>query len=88
MDRTQEIALAKSAAPSSVSKDATVWVLTRTGYETAITGTSGFICWVGRSFVGASDAPERWNPKIRAADCENPPAPPTPSCRWPNSAPP
>jgi len=74
MDRAQEIALAKSAAPSSISKDATVLVLTRTGYETAVTGTNGFVCWVGRSFSAASDAPERWNPKIRAAECLNPPA--------------
>jgi hypothetical protein len=74
MDRTQEIALAKSAAPASVSKNATVWVFTPTGYETAITGTNGFVCWVARAFVGAFDAPERWNPKIRAADCENPQA--------------
>ena len=74
MDHTEEIALAKSAAPNSVSEHATVMVLTRTGYETAVTGSNGFVCWVGRGFVGASDAPERWNPKIRAADCENPPA--------------
>jgi hypothetical protein len=74
MDRAPEIALAQSAAPSSISKHATVLVLTRTGYQTAVTGTNGFVCWVGRGFVGASDAPERWNPKIRAADCENPPA--------------
>ena len=74
MDRTQEIALARSAAPASVSRDATVLVMTRGGYDTAVTGTNGFVCWVGRGFVGASDAPERWNPKIRAADCENPQA--------------
>jgi hypothetical protein len=74
MDRTAEIALAKSAAPTSISKDATILVLTRAGYETAITGSNGFVCWVGRGFVGTSDAPERWNPKIRAADCENPQA--------------
>ncbi len=74
MDRTQEIALAKTAAPNSIAKDATILVLTRTGYQTALTGNNGFICWVGRGFVGASDAPERWNPKIRAADCENPQA--------------
>jgi hypothetical protein len=74
MDRAEEIALAKSAAPNSISKDATVLVMTRTGYETAIAGSNGFVCWVGRGFVGASDAPERWNPKIRAADCENPQA--------------
>lgn len=74
MDRTQEIALARSAAPNSISKDATVLVLTRTGYETAVTGTNGFVCWVARGFSGAPDWPERWNPKIRAAACDNPQA--------------
>ena len=53
MDRTQEIALAKSVAPDSIAKDATVLVLTRTGYETAVKGTNGFVCYVGRGIVGA-----------------------------------
>lgn len=74
MDRTKEIALARSAAPPSVSKNATILVLTRTGYKTAITGTNGFVCRVGRGFSGAFDWPERWNPKIRAAECLNPEA--------------
>ncbi|UGB37219.1 hypothetical protein [Frateuria soli] len=74
MDRGQEIALARSAAPRSISRDATVLVLTRTGYETAVTGTNGFVCWVARSFSGATDWPERWNPKVRAAGCDNPQA--------------
>jgi len=74
MDRDQEIALAKSAAPESISKDATVLVMTRTGYETAVTGSNGFVCWVARGFAGAPDWPERWNPKIRAAGCDNPQA--------------
>lgn len=74
MDRAQEIALARSAAPSSISKDATVLVLTRSGYETAVTGTNGFVCWVARGFSGAPDWPERWNPNIRAAGCDNPQA--------------
>lgn len=74
MDRTQEIALARSAAPQAISKDATVLVLTRTGYEAAVTGRNGFVCWVARSFSGATDWPERWNPKIRAAGCDNPQA--------------
>jgi hypothetical protein len=74
MDRTQEIAFARSAAPDAISKDATVLVLTRTGYETAVTGTNGFVCMVGRGFSGAPDWPERWNPKIRAAECQNPQA--------------
>ncbi len=74
MDRTQEIALARSAAPESISRDATILVLTRTGYETAVAGTNGFVCMVGRGFNGAPDWAERWNPKIRAAECLNPQA--------------
>jgi len=74
MERTQEIALARSAAPASISKDATVLVLTRTGYEIAVKGSNGFVCWVARGFSGAPDWPERWNPKIRAAGCDNPQA--------------
>ncbi len=74
MDRTEEITLAKSAAPNSISKDATILVLTRAGYETAIAGTNGFVCWVARGFSGAFDWPERWNPKIRGAECQNPAA--------------
>jgi hypothetical protein len=74
MDRAQEIALARSAAPESISKDATVLVLTRTGYETAVTGSNGFVCMVSRGFSSAPDWPERWNPKIRAAECQNPQA--------------
>lgn len=74
MDRTAEIALARSAAPPSIAKDATVLVLTRTGYEAAVTGSNGFVCMVGRGFSGAPDWPERWDPRIRAAECQNPQA--------------
>jgi len=77
LDRTKEISLARSAAPEAISKDATVLVLTRTGYETAVKGTNGFVCYVGRGFGGAPDWPERWDPKILAAACDNPPAVPT-----------
>lgn len=74
MDRAQEIALARSAAPASISKDATILVLTSGGYEIAVAGSNGFVCMVSRGFSGAPDWPERWNPKIRAAECLNPPA--------------
>ena len=73
MDRTAEIALARSAAPESISRDASVLVLTRRGYETAIEGKNGWVCWVGRAWLSMFDHPEFWNPKIRAADCTNPP---------------
>ncbi len=74
MDRAQEIALARSAAPASISKDATILVLSRTGYVTAVAGSNGFVCMVARGFSGAPDWPERWNAKIRAPECENPQA--------------
>jgi len=74
MDRTAEIALARSAAPDSISRDATILVLGRQGYETAVEGKNGFVCMVGRSWTAAFDWPEFWNPKVRAADCMNPQA--------------
>src|SRR5262249_43087954 len=49
-DRNAEIRLARSAAPPSISKDATVMVLGRHGYETAVEGTNGFVCTVDRSW--------------------------------------
>lgn len=73
-DQAAEIALARSAAPESISRDATILVLGRKGYEKAIEGKNGFVCWVARSWMGPFDWPEFWNPKVRAADCLNPQA--------------
>src|SRR5690242_2919025 len=73
-DRDAEIALARSAAPESISHDATVLVLGRHGYETAVEGKNGFVCAVERAWMSPSDAPEFWNPKIRGPICFNPPA--------------
>lgn len=73
-DRRAEIALARSAAPDSVSRDATILVLRRHGYETAVEGTNGFVCAVQRSWMGPFDHPEFWNPKNRSPVCFNPPA--------------
>ena len=74
MDRAEEIELARSAAPDSISKEATILVLTRTGYEAAVAGTNGFVCHVGRGFSGPYGWAERLSPKIRAAECQNPQA--------------
>ncbi len=71
MDRSAEVPLARSAAPASISRDATVLVLGRQGYETAVHGTNGFVCVVDRGFMAAFDWPEFWNPKVRAAACLN-----------------
>lgn len=74
MDRNAEIALARSAAPDAISRDASVVVLGRHGYETAVQGTNGWVCMVERGWMATFDSPEFWNPKIRGANCLNPPA--------------
>jgi hypothetical protein len=73
-DRNAEIALARSAAPKSISDDATVVVLTRHGYETAVEGKNGFVCIVERLWTAPFDNPEFWNPKGRGSICYNPAA--------------
>ncbi|MGA2355086.1 MAG: hypothetical protein ABSG02_11355 [Terriglobales bacterium] len=76
-DRNDEIALARSAAPESISRDAEVLVLGRHGYETAVQGKNGFVCVVERGWMGpinGEDAANFWNPKVRGPVCYNPPA--------------
>jgi hypothetical protein len=70
-DENAEIALARSAAPASISDDATVMVLGRQGYTTAVQGKNGFVCYVERSWAHDTDHPEFWNPKMRAPNCFN-----------------
>ena len=73
-DRNAEIALARSAAPDSISRDAQIMVLGPHGYETAVEGKNGFVCAVERGWMAPFDNPEFWNPKIRGPLCYNPPA--------------
>jgi hypothetical protein len=76
-DRNAEIALARSAAPEAISRDATILVLGRHGYETAVEGKNGFVCVVERGWMGPFDgdfAANFWNPKVRGPICFNPPA--------------
>jgi hypothetical protein len=69
-----EIALARSAAPASVTDKAEIRVLGAKGYETAVKGTNGFVCYVARSWDNDIDNAEFWNPKLRAPMCLNPAA--------------
>jgi hypothetical protein len=76
-DRKTEIALARSAAPESISHDAKVLVLGPHGYETAVEGKNGFVCVVERGWMGpfnGESSANFWNPKIRGPVCFNPPA--------------
>lgn len=75
-DQTAEIALARTAAPESISRDADIMVLGPHGFETAVKGKNGFVCIVERSV-----AQGRLSPILRigvgmtsirfSAGCEN-----------------
>ena len=70
-DRNAEIALARSAAPEAVGREAEVMVLGSRGYETTAKGTNGFVCLVERAWAAGFNDPEFWNPKVRAPHCFN-----------------
>lgn len=74
MDRAAEIALARTAAPASISRDAEIVVLGAKNFEVAVPGKNGYVCAVGRAFAGPLNNPEFWNPKNRSPICLNPAA--------------
>ena len=74
MGRNAEIALARSAAPPSISNHATVLVLTPHGYVVAVQGDNGFTCYVDRAWTQPFDDRHFWNPRLRGPMCLNPQA--------------
>lgn len=81
MPRDAEIALAKSAAPDSISGRATIRVLTSSGFQVVHEGDNGFVCMVMRGFTGAptfSPVQMRdliaYDSKLRAPICFTPQA--------------
>ncbi|HEY1903025.1 MAG TPA: hypothetical protein VGG56_11360 [Terracidiphilus sp.] len=73
-DRNAEIALARSAAPATISNDAQVLVLEKDGYHVAVEGKNGFTCLVERSWMSSFGSADFWNSKMRGPICYNPPA--------------
>jgi hypothetical protein len=71
--QSAEIAMARSAAPAIIARDAEVQDLGRHGFETAVKGKNGFVCIVARSWTSVPD-PDFWNPKVRVPMCLNAPA--------------
>lgn len=53
LPEAEEIRLARSAAPASVSGDATIWMWRDGAYEIAVEGTNGNACMVSRSRPGS-----------------------------------
>lgn len=74
MDRNAEIALARTAAPASISGDAEILVLGERNFEVAVPGKNGFVCMVGRAFAGPLNNLEFWSPRNRSPMCYNPSA--------------
>lgn len=70
-DRASEIAMARSAAPKEISDSATILVLGKDGYETAVKGTNGFVCLIFRSWSNDYDYADFWDPKLRTPQCWN-----------------
>jgi hypothetical protein len=74
-----EIALARSAAPDSVSARATVKILTASGYTVATQGDNGSVCMVMRGFSAPTYTPAQfrdlvYDPTVRAPICFTQPA--------------
>jgi len=65
-----EIALARTAAPASISNDATVMILTAHGYSIVAKGRNGFTCLVERAWMDLN-IPSSWNVKIQHPVCYN-----------------
>jgi hypothetical protein len=68
---SEEISLARSAAPRSISGEAEILTLGDRGYDTAVKGKNGFVCLVERSWASGFDDAEFWNPKRRGPICHN-----------------
>ena len=79
MPREEEIALAKSAAPASISDRATIKVLSKTGFEIAERGDNGNVCMVMRGFSAPTYTPAQfrdlvYDPTVHAPICFTEPA--------------
>jgi len=66
-----EIALARSAAPPSISAEAEILAFGPKGYETAVKGKNHFVCIVERAWSNNYDKPDFWNPTVRQPHCFN-----------------
>src|SRR5690348_10931358 len=73
-DRNAEMALARTAAPSPISQNATVMVLVPVGIDIEAKGDNGVVCIVERAWTSPFESVEFWNPKNRSPICYNPQA--------------
>jgi hypothetical protein len=79
MPQDAEIALARTAAPASISDRATIKVLTRSGFTVVRKGDNGNVCMVMRAFSAPTYTPAQfrdliYDPTVRAPICFTAPA--------------
>lgn len=79
MPQESEIALARSAAPATISDHATIKILTESGYQAINEGDNGFVCMVMRGWSAPTYTPAQfldlvYDPRIRAPICFDPEA--------------
>lgn len=79
MPQSDEMALARTAAPASVSERATIKVLTKSGFEVAQQGDNGSVCMVMRGFSAPTYTPAQfrnlvYDASVRAPICFTEPA--------------
>jgi hypothetical protein len=76
LPQAEEVALARSAAPTAITSAASIEVLTATGYVETIPGTNGFHCLVMRGFAAPTYTPTMlrdlvYDPDVHAPICFN-----------------
>ena len=77
MPQDAEIALAKTAAPASISDRATIKVLTTSGFQVVHEGVNGFVCMVMRAWSAPTYTPAEfrnlvYDATVRAPICFDP----------------
>jgi hypothetical protein len=70
--KADEMALALTAAPRSITSNATIMTLGRRGYDLARKGNNGFVCMIERSWATNVSDSEFWNVRVRQPACYNP----------------
>ncbi|HEY3204092.1 MAG TPA: hypothetical protein VGL03_10570 [Thermoanaerobaculia bacterium] len=72
MPRDAEVALARSAAPASISDRATIKTLTKSGYLVAREGDNGVVCMVMRGFTAPTYTPAQFRDLVYDATVHAP----------------
>ncbi|MDX1508303.1 MAG: hypothetical protein R3358_08490 [Woeseiaceae bacterium] len=71
MQPDEELRLAATAGPASVTADASYYTLTSQGFELAVAGSNQWHCFVERAFFARTADANAYDTRIRAPHCIN-----------------